>query len=126
MMSEEEIRQFLAGLDREAAPKVKKVRFPEFKNGAAPGIRISLEYLEDIQIEVAAELGEVTISVRQLLELAPGSIIRLDRAAGETIDLMMNGVKFARGEVLVINDVFALRVHHIFSPRALSRKEESS
>jgi flagellar motor switch protein FliN/FliY len=122
-MREDEITQFLSGLDQETAT-IKKVRFPEFAETAAPGIRIGLDYLEDVRVDLAVELGEVEMTLGEFLKLQEGSIIKLNRAAGEIIDLMLNGVKFARGEVLVINDVFALRVHEIALPRPLHRGEE--
>lgn len=117
MMTEDEIRQFLSGLDREVVSKVKKVQFPVLAAGNEPGVRIGLDYLEDIQVEVLAELGEVLMTMRDFLGLEDGAIIELDRAAGETVDLMINGVEFARGEVLVISDFFALRVHAVFLPQ---------
>jgi flagellar motor switch protein FliN/FliY len=116
MMTEDEIRQFLSGLDREDVSKVKKVQFPVLAAGNESGVRIGLDYFEDIQVEVLAELGEVSMTIRDFLGLGEGAIIELDRAAGETVDLMINGVEFARGEVLVISDFFALRVHAVSRP----------
>lgn len=124
MMTEEEIRQFLSRLHRDT-PTVKKVQFPELRESVQPGVRIGLDYLEDVEVEVAAELGQVEMTLREFLKLTKGSIIKLDRAAGETIEVMLNGVKFSRGEVLVINDVFALRMHAIASPRTLNLEGES-
>jgi len=121
VINEDEIRQFLSGLDQET-PAIKKVQFPEFKETAGLDIRISLNYLEDVRVEVTAELGEVEMTIGDLLKLKEGSIIKLNRAAGEIIDLMINGVKFCRGEVLVINDLFALRVHFISPPQVFNRE----
>lgn len=121
MMNEEEIRQFLSGLDREPGPTVKKVQFPRFEQAGTPGmpgVRISLEYLDDVEVDVSAELGQTAMTVREFLNLHEGSVIGLDRAAGETIDVVVNGVKLARGEVLVINDLFVLRIHSIAHPQA--------
>lgn len=121
MMNEEEIRQFLSGLDREPGPAVKTVQFPRFERvgtHGTRGVRISLKYLDDVEVDVSAELGRKTMTVREFLGLQEGSVIGLDRAAGETIDVVVNGVKLAQGEVLVINDLFVLRVHTIARPQA--------
>jgi len=120
-MNEEEIRRFLSGLEQEPGPTVKKVQFSRFERAGKagiPGLRISLEYLDDVQVNVSAELGRMTLTVGEFLRLHEGSVVGLDRAAGETIDVLVNGVKVARGEVLVINDLFVLRVHSITQPQA--------
>ncbi len=120
-MTEDEIRQFLSGLDREPGPTVKKVQFPRFDQAGKPGmpgVRIPLDYLADVEVDVSAELGKMGMTVQEFLKLHEGSIVGLDRAAGETIDVMVNGVKLARGEVLVINDLFVLRIHSIAHPQA--------
>jgi flagellar motor switch protein FliN/FliY len=62
---------------------------------------------------VTAELGRTTMAVAELLGLAPGSLIELDRAAGSPIDVLVNGTIIARGEVVVIDDDFGLRITEI-------------
>lgn len=119
-MNEEEIREFLSGLDREPGPTVKKVQFPRFDQAEQPRIskmRISMDYLDDVHVDVSAELGRMTMTIREFLGLRKGLILGLERAAGETIDMMVNGVKVARGEMLVINDLFVVRIHSITPPQ---------
>ncbi|MEW6771519.1 MAG: FliM/FliN family flagellar motor switch protein [Bacillota bacterium] len=120
-MTEEEIRRFLSNLDREAAPPVTKVQFPALDAGpaGASAVKTGLSFLEDIKVDLVAELGEATVKVRDVLELKEGSVIELDRPAGDAIDLLLNNQKFARGEVLVLNEIFAIRVSAIHSPRRL-------
>jgi flagellar motor switch protein FliN/FliY len=79
--------------------------------GAA--IRGGLDMLHDVEMEVSAELGRTRMSVRELLSLSPGAIVELDRAAGSPADLLVNGRLIARGEVVVVDEDFALRVTEI-------------
>lgn len=119
-MNEEEIRDFLSGLDREPGPTVKKVQFPRFDQADEPRmsrVRLSLDYLDDVHVDVSAELGRMTMTIRDFLGLDKGSVLGLERAAGETIDMVVNGVKVARGEMLVINDLFVVRIHSITPPQ---------
>jgi flagellar motor switch protein FliN/FliY len=67
-------------------------------------------------MSVTAELGRTTMAVADLLGLAPGSLIELDRAAGSPIDVLVNGTLIARGEVVVIDDDFGLRITEIIGP----------
>ena len=83
--------------------------------GAAP-MRGGLDMLHDVEMEVSAELGRTRMSVRELLSLIPGAIVELDRAAGSPADLLVNGRLVARGEVVVIDENFGIRITEIVSP----------
>jgi flagellar motor switch protein FliN/FliY len=75
-----------------------------------------LDLLHDVEMEVSAELGRTRMSVRELLSLTPGAIIELDRAAGTPADLLVNGRLIARGEVVVIDENFGLRITELIAP----------
>ncbi|MEU4427869.1 flagellar motor switch protein FliN [Actinoplanes sp. NPDC024001] len=77
-----------------------------------------LDMLHDVEMEVSAELGRTRMSVRELLSLAPGAIVELDRAAGSPADLLVNGRLIARGEVVVVDENFGIRITEIVSPGA--------
>jgi flagellar motor switch protein FliN/FliY len=79
-------------------------------------IRGGLDMLHDVEMEVSAELGRTRMSVRELLSLTPGAIVELDRAAGSPADLLVNGRLIARGEVVVIDENFGIRITEIVSP----------
>jgi flagellar motor switch protein FliN/FliY len=79
-------------------------------------IRSGLDMLHDVEMEVSAELGRTRMSVRELLSLSPGAIVELDRAAGSPADLLVNGRLIARGEVVVIDENFGIRITEIVSP----------
>ena len=78
-------------------------------SSAARGV----ELLHGVAMEVTVELGRTRMSVRELLALCPGDVLELDRAAGSPADLLVNGRLIARGEVVVVDEDFALRVTEI-------------
>lgn len=77
-----------------------------------PAIR-SLELLSEVEMGVTAELGRTRLLVKDILALTPGSVIELDRAAGSPIDVLVNGTLIARGEVVVIDEEFGIRISEI-------------
>jgi flagellar motor switch protein FliN len=83
---------------------------------AGPVVRGGLDMLHDVEMEVSAELGRTRMSVRELLSLSPGAIVELDRAAGSPADLLVNGRLIARGEVVVVDENFGIRITEIVSP----------
>ncbi len=76
-----------------------------------------LELLMDIPLEISVELGRVKMLVKDVVELGTGSIIEIDKAAGEPVDVMVNGRLVARGEVVVIEDNFGVRLTEILNPQ---------
>jgi flagellar motor switch protein FliN/FliY len=83
---------------------------------SAAAMRGSLDLLHDVEMEVTAELGRTRMNVRDLLSLAPGVVIELDRLAGGPADLLVNGRLIARGEVVVIDENFGIRITEIVTP----------
>lgn len=84
--------------------------------GTASPLDQSLEILMDIPLEISVELGRVKMLVKDVVELGSGSIVEIDKAAGEPVDVMVNGRLVARGEVVVIEDNFGVRITEILSP----------
>ncbi|MEN9353239.1 MAG: hypothetical protein RL318_564 [Fibrobacterota bacterium] len=82
----------------------------------------ALSRLLDIPIEVNIELGKTELSIRRVLEIGPGSIIELDRTAGEPVDLVVNEKIIARGEVVVIDENFGIRITSLVSPEERIRQ----
>jgi flagellar motor switch protein FliN len=72
-----------------------------------------LERLYDVPVELAVEIGRTQMTIRETLALGPGSIVTLNRLAGEPVDLLVNGKPIARGEVVVIDEEFGLRVTEV-------------
>lgn len=82
-------------------------------NGAASTARPSLRLLNDVELTLTAEIGRTRLPVRQVLELVPGTVLELDRAAGAPADLMVNGRLVARGEVVVVDEDYGIRITEI-------------
>jgi flagellar motor switch protein FliN len=76
-----------------------------------------LSRLHDVSVELAVEVGRTRMTIREALALGPGSIVTLNRLAGEPVDLLVNGKPIARGEVVVIDEEFGLRVTEVLAPR---------
>ena len=70
----------------------------------------------DVSVELKVEIGRTTMTIRELLDLAPGTVITLDRMAGEPVDLLVNEKRIARGEVVAIDEEFGLRITEVVSP----------
>jgi flagellar motor switch protein FliN/FliY len=84
--------------------------------GAGGGQEMNLNLILDVSVTLALEVGRAKMSVRDLLQLAPGAVVELDRVAGEPLDVLVNGVRIARGEVVVVNDKFGIRLTEVVSP----------
>ncbi|MDB5799902.1 MAG: fliN [Rhodocyclales bacterium] len=76
----------------------------------------------DIPVQLTVELGRTKISIRNLLQLAHGSVVELDALAGEPMDVLVNGTLIAQGEVVVVNDKFGIRLTDIITPSERVRK----
>ena len=97
-----------------------ETRVPEFapiSPTAGEAALGSLNNLFDVNVTVTAELGRVTLSIGDLLKLSIGSVLELHRAVSEPVDLMVQGVRMARGEVVVVDDRFAIRIKEITETR---------
>jgi flagellar motor switch protein FliN len=75
-----------------------------------------LEFLYDVEMQVTVELGRTEMTLREILSMRLGTVIELNRLAGEPVDILINGKLIARGEVVVIDDMFGVRVIDILSP----------
>lgn len=95
------------------APLVRAASFEEFQEPSAPGEGReprNLDMLLDINLPITIELGRTTMLIRDVLQLGPGSVIELDKLSGEPVDLYVNDKKFAKGEVVVIEENFGVRI----------------
>jgi flagellar motor switch protein FliN len=97
---------------------VQPVEFPSFDSHipASGSINKNLELVMDVCLNLTVELGRTELSIKEVLELTRGSVIELNRVAGEPVDLFANGKMIAKGEVVVIEDNFGLRITSIVSP----------
>jgi flagellar motor switch protein FliN len=102
-----------------AAPAPAAVAAHQFEALAAPkfgaAVAQSLDMLHEVEMAVTVELGRTKMTVREILGLTPGTVVELDRAAGAPVDVVVNGTLIARGEVVVIDEEFGIRVTEIVS-----------
>lgn len=83
---------------------------------------VNLDMILDVPVSLAMEVGRTRISIRNLLQLNQGSVVELDRSAGEALDVFVNGTLVAHGEVVVINEKFGIRLTDVISPAERVRK----
>ena len=122
MMTEEQISAFLSG-NKDEKTAVQKLRFTPLIPGGEQRIKTSLKHIEDVPVTVTAELGGSTLTVREVLKLSPGMLIKLDVLAGELVTMSINKQKFGRGEVMVINDNYGIRITSVFKPHSFDKEE---
>lgn len=91
---------------------VKNVKFPEF-GAEEKGQSLEQRSLGNIPVKATVELGETSLTLKEILDLSEGSIIELDRLAGEPLDLKVGGQLIAQGEVVAIDDYYGLRITNV-------------
>jgi len=84
--------------------------------------KVDLDVLLDVPVTLQLEIGRAKVSIRNLLSYTQGSVVEMDRLAGEPLDLLVNGTLIAHGEVVVINDKFGVRLTDVVSPQERIRK----
>ena len=109
-----------ADADEEAASPVafEELKSDYNKTTANP----ELEVILDIPVTISMEVGRTSITIRNLLQLNQGSVIELDRLAGEPLDVLVNGTLIAHGEVVVVNEKFGIRMTDVISPAERIKK----
>ena len=91
--------------------------FPELSAEAGAAANAGrLDMILDIPVQLSVELGRAKLPIRTIVQLSPGAVVELDRLAGEPMDLLVNGCLVARGEVVVVNDKFGIRLTDVISP----------
>jgi len=120
----EGIDALLAGA--QATTGAKTVQMDELTSASASSASGSgapdLDVIMDIPVSISMEVGNTEISIRNLLQLNQGSVIELDRLAGEPLDVLVNGTLIAHGEVVVVNEKFGIRMTDVISPSERIKK----
>lgn len=98
----------------EAFQQVEARRLSQTSNAEAGDVK--LDVILDIPVTIAMEIGRARMSIRNLLQLNQGSVVELDRLAGEPMDVLVNGTLVAHGEVVVVNEKFGIRLTDVISP----------
>ncbi len=116
-----------AAMAEQATPATPVAESPEiFKElsgtPAGDGLAKDIDFILDIPVLLTVELGRTKIAIKNLLQLAQGSVVELDGLAGEPMDVLVNGCLIAQGEVVVVNDKFGVRLTDIITPAERIRK----
>jgi flagellar motor switch protein FliN/FliY len=109
-----------AGESGESGDDVQAAPMEEFDTGNEPaqggGAAPDIDVILDIPVTISMEVGNTQIPIRNLLQLNQGSVIELDRLAGEPLDVLVNGTLIAHGEVVMVNEKFGIRLTDVISP----------
>lgn len=113
--------------EQEATDSAEPLELDEFDSVAPATTRESvgnpdLDVILDIPVTISMEVGRTSITIRNLLQLNQGSVIELDRLAGEPLDVLVNGTLIAHGEVVVVNEKFGIRMTDVISPSERIKK----
>src|ERR1700760_3503236 len=110
-------------MNANVAEQPQAAEFGELKDERQQGNReVNLEVILDVPVTLSMEVGRTRIPIRNLLQLNQGSVVELDRAAGEPLDVFVNGTLVAHGEVVVVNEKFGIRLTDVISPAERIRK----
>jgi flagellar motor switch protein FliN/FliY len=118
MSSEQDMADEWAAALEESGDNVNNVALDELKDTAAPVSAeeyARLDSILDIPVTISMEVGRSKINIRNLLQLNQGSVVELERIAGEPLDVLVNGTLIAHGEVVVVNDKFGIRLTDVIS-----------
>lgn len=96
--------------------------FAELSGNKSSDTPNDIDFILDIPVQLTVELGRTKIAIKNLLQLAQGSVVELDGLAGEPMDVLVNGCLIAQGEVVVVNDKFGIRLTDIITPAERIRK----
>ena len=94
---------------------VKSAKFAPLEPGVTAPAQNTMDLLLDVHLDMSVELGRASMSVRDVLQLGPGSIVELDKLGGEPVDVLVNGRLIARGEVVVVDENFGVRITEIIN-----------
>lgn len=112
--ADDEAGDLLSGVDAEEVLS-KASGFEEIAEPSAGSVPVDLDMILDIPVTISMEIGRTKISIRNLLKLNQGSVVELDRLAGEPLDVMVNGTLVAHGEVVVVNEKFGIRLTDVIT-----------
>lgn len=125
-LSQDEIAALFATAsepEQKGSPEAAPAVFPSLDEVAATQADpSSLGLLADVELELTVELGQTRRNIKDILAMGPGSVMELDRHAGETVDILVNGRLVARGEVVVIGENYGVRITELINPEGCKEK----
>jgi len=112
----EDLLDAFSGSEEEAATPVKSVSFQQLDQSDENIDKGNIDRLMDVGLNLSVELGRKEMQIKEILNLGPGKIIELDKLAGEPVDLLVNGKLLAKGEVVVVDENFGVRITELIDP----------
>ncbi|BCV20821.1 flagellar motor switch protein FliN [Moorella sp. Hama-1] len=126
-LTDEEIQRLLQAMEAgEDRPRVEKARFAPLQPGPVTGAPASFKRIADVPLRLTANLGRARLKVKEILDLKEGSLIVLDKLAGEPVELLVNGTPMAKGEVVVINEAFGVRINTLAAGEEEGQSQDGS
>ena len=124
LLDDDDLIASVAGPAAKPAADVQRAAFQDLQPepGAGKGDDSNLDVILDIPVTISMEIGRSRIAIRNLLQLNQGSVVELDRLAGEPMDVLVNGTLIAHGEVVVVNEKFGIRLTDVISPSERVKK----
>ncbi|RKZ96480.1 MAG: flagellar motor switch protein FliN [Gammaproteobacteria bacterium] len=104
-----------AALEEQADAEANPAPVTKLNDDSSPNNDMNLDMMMDIPVTISMEIGRTKINIRNLLQLSQGSVVELDRLAGEPMDVLVNDTLIAHGEVVVVNDKFGIRLTDVIS-----------
>ena len=104
-----------AALEEQADAEANPAPVTKLNDDSSPNNDMNLDMVMDIPVTISMEMGRTKINIRNLLQLSQGSVVELDRLAGEPMDVLVNDTLIAHGEVVVVNDKFGIRLTDVIS-----------
>ncbi len=112
------------GKAQKPKPQFERAALDELEDEGTPigSDEVNLDVILDIPVTISMEIGRTKINIRNLLQLNQGSVVELDRLAGEPLDVLVNGTLIAHGEVVVVNEKYGIRLTDVISPAERVKK----
>jgi len=123
---EEQQQQQDGTVQEETKTEVQSVELSEADEAAGAASGGSIDILLDMSVPVTVTIGQTDVTVRRLLQLGPGAVLKLDKPVDAPVDLYLKEVRFATGDVVVVNDRFAVRIKQILSAGSSGAKKDKA
>lgn len=124
-LSERDIEEMFQSLHSHKGPKIAPVKYQPLQAPESPRKSSrDIQFLSDVMLSVDVELGSTQLTVREILELTEDTVLTLDCLAGDPVKIDLNGVPFGKGEIVVINDYFGIRVTELANDESKEGKQK--
>jgi len=124
MLSNRELDDFLGGLNNPQKTTVKKVQFPALQvDTGMPVSRLPIDSIEQVIVDIWAELGETSLTVKEILNMKEGMLIELEKAADDNVTLKVNDQTFATGEVIIMGNNLGIRVDRVKDTKSIAQEK---